>query len=56
MEIIDEIENEKRGIYTGSVGLITPNEIKMNVAIRTIKINKKTGDGIMGLRFRNCLG
>ncbi len=49
MEIIDEIENEKRGIYTGSIGLITSKEIKMNVAIRTIKVNKKTGDGIMGL-------
>ena len=41
MEIINEIENEKRGIYTGSIGLITSNEIKMNVAIRTISINKK---------------
>lgn len=49
MEIIDEIENEKRGIYTGSVGLITPNEIKMNVAIRTITISKSTGEGVIGL-------
>ncbi len=49
MEIINEIEKEKRGIYTGSVGLLTPEEIKMNVAIRTITINKNTGDGIMGL-------
>ncbi len=49
MEIINEIEKEERGIYTGSIGLITPKEIKMNVAIRTITINKNTGDGIMGL-------
>ncbi|MDZ7623085.1 MAG: aminodeoxychorismate synthase component I [Ignavibacteriaceae bacterium] len=49
MEIINEIEKEKRGIYTGSIGLITPKELKMNVAIRTITINKNTGDGIMGL-------
>lgn len=49
MEIIKEIEKDERGIYTGSIGLITPEEIKMNVAIRTIKINKQTGKGTMGL-------
>ena len=49
MEIINEIEKEERGIYTGSIGLITPKEMKMNVAIRTITINKKTNDGVMGL-------
>jgi para-aminobenzoate synthetase/4-amino-4-deoxychorismate lyase len=49
MEIINEIEKEKRGIYTGSIGLLSPKEIKMNVAIRTITINKNTGDGVMGL-------
>lgn len=49
MEIINEIEKEKRGIYTGSIGLITPKVMKMNVAIRTVAINKKTNDGIMGL-------
>ncbi|MFI5236921.1 MAG: aminodeoxychorismate synthase component I [Ignavibacteriales bacterium] len=49
MEIIDEIENEKREIYTGSIGLLTPNEIKMNVAIRTITINKNIAEGVIGL-------
>ncbi|MBE0571325.1 MAG: aminodeoxychorismate synthase component I [Ignavibacteriaceae bacterium] len=49
MEIINEIEKEKRGIYTGSIGLVTPEELKMNVAIRTITINKNSGNGIMGL-------
>jgi len=49
IEIINEIENNKRGIYTGSIGLIKPKELKMSVAIRTITINKQTGDGIMGL-------
>jgi len=49
MEIINEIEKEERSIYTGSIGLVTPKEIKMNVAIRTITINKSTGNGIMGL-------
>ncbi|HSW56064.1 MAG TPA: aminodeoxychorismate synthase component I [Ignavibacteriaceae bacterium] len=49
MEIINEIEKEKRGIYTGSIGLLTPKELKMNVAIRTITIKKSDGDGAMGL-------
>ena len=49
MEIIHEIEKEERGIYTGSIGLITPKEINMNVAIRTISINKKSDAGVMGL-------
>lgn len=49
MEIINEIEKEQRGIYTGSIALLTPDEIKMNVAIRTISLNKKTGEGVMGL-------
>jgi para-aminobenzoate synthetase/4-amino-4-deoxychorismate lyase len=49
MEIIKAIEKEERGIYTGSIGLITPDEIKMNVAIRTISINKENGDGVLGL-------
>jgi para-aminobenzoate synthetase / 4-amino-4-deoxychorismate lyase len=49
MEIINEIEKNKRGIYTGSIGLIKPEELKMSVAIRTITVNKQTGDGRMGL-------
>jgi para-aminobenzoate synthetase/4-amino-4-deoxychorismate lyase len=49
MEIINEIEMEERNIYTGSIGLITPGEIKMNVAIRTLTINKNTREGVIGL-------
>ncbi len=49
MEIINEIEKRERGIYTGSIGLITPDEIKLNVAIRTISIDKKSKFGRMGL-------
>ena len=49
MEIINEIENEERNIYTGSIGLITPKEIKMNVAIRTLTLNKDSSEGIIGL-------
>ncbi len=49
MGIINEIEKDERGIYTGSIGLITPDEIKMNVAIRTMTIDKNTGEGVIGL-------
>ena len=49
MEIINEIEKDTRGIYTGSIALIAENKIKMNVAIRTITLNKSTREGHMGL-------
>jgi len=49
MEIINELEKEKRGIYTGSIGLIRKNKITFNVPIRTLSINKKSGKGEIGL-------
>jgi len=49
MEIINEIEKRERGIYTGSISLITPGEIQLNVAIRTITIDKISKIGNMGL-------
>jgi len=37
MEIIEELEEEPRGIYTGAIGYITPhNDFCFNVPIRTI--------------------
>lgn len=42
MEIIENIENSAREIYTGTVGYITPcGDALFNVAIRTALINKK---------------
>lgn len=45
MEIIDELEPVARGVYTGSIGFITPSdECQFNIIIRTLvvdKINKK---------------
>ncbi|GMU86455.1 MAG: aminodeoxychorismate synthase, component I [Ignavibacteriales bacterium] len=38
MEIINEIEERKRGLYTGSIFLFTPDEITANVAIRTAEL------------------
>ena len=39
MEIISELENRERGIYTGCIGIVKKDESIFNIAIRTIKIN-----------------
>jgi para-aminobenzoate synthetase / 4-amino-4-deoxychorismate lyase len=44
MEILSELEKEKRGIYTGSIGLIKRSEAIFNVAIRTIILKNKKGE------------
>jgi anthranilate/para-aminobenzoate synthase component I len=43
MEIIEELEPVKRGIYTGSIGYIDPlkQEMDMNIVIRTIVVKDK---------------
>jgi len=50
MEIIDEIEPLKRGIYTGCIGYILPNgNCEFNIAIRTIvQKNKNLYLGVGG--------
>lgn len=41
MEIINELETEPRGIYTGAIGYLLPdNDFYFNVPIRTIAIGK----------------
>jgi len=43
MEIIDELENVKRGIYAGSVGYFSfSGNLDTCIAIRTIAVNGKT--------------
>ncbi|MBS4033584.1 MAG: aminodeoxychorismate synthase component I [Ignavibacterium sp.] len=49
MGIINKIEKEPRGIYTGSIGFIHKQKKIFNVAIRTIVICKKTFRGELGL-------
>ncbi|MCH7722180.1 MAG: aminodeoxychorismate synthase component I [Bacteroidetes bacterium] len=49
MEIIKEIEDEQRGIYTGVVGMMSKKSSVFNVAIRTVVIDKKSGKGEVGL-------
>ncbi len=45
MEIIQELEKEPRGIYTGAIGYISPQkEACFNVAIRTIGLKGNKGE------------
>jgi para-aminobenzoate synthetase / 4-amino-4-deoxychorismate lyase len=45
MEIIDELEQERRGIYTGAIGCLLPDgEIVFNVPIRTIVLDGTRGE------------
>ncbi|ADE38474.1 aminodeoxychorismate synthase component I [Candidatus Puniceispirillum marinum] len=40
MQIISDLEKDKRGIYTGSIGYILPNrDMCFNVAIRTLSVS-----------------
>ncbi len=42
MQLIDELELSKRGIYSGSIGIIYPNgNFDLNVVIRSIMYNEK---------------
>jgi para-aminobenzoate synthetase/4-amino-4-deoxychorismate lyase len=50
MEIIRELEPYPRGIYTGAIGLLSPNgDIVFNVAIRTLAVEAKTGRATLGV-------
>ena len=45
MEIIHELENGPRGVYTGAIGFIAPSgEATFNVPIRTIELNGNKGE------------
>ena len=47
MEIISQLEKSPRGVYTGAIGFISPeDEAVFNVAIRTVELEK--GRGTMG--------
>lgn len=42
MKIIEELEETKRGLYSGAVGYFTPdNDFDFNVVIRSILYNAK---------------
>ena len=45
MEIIHELENEPRHLYTGSIGYFSPEgKVVFNVAIRTVQVRNEAGE------------
>jgi para-aminobenzoate synthetase component 1 len=47
MQRIQETEDTPRGLYCGSVGWLAPNgDFSLNVAIRTLVLNHKSGNGL----------
>lgn len=50
MEIIAELEQRPRGIYTGSIGeLAADGSARFNVAIRTLVMREGDGEAVLGL-------
>ncbi|MBI4418336.1 MAG: aminodeoxychorismate synthase component I, partial [Ignavibacteriales bacterium] len=50
MQIIRELEEVPRGVYTGSIGYFGPDRTaEFNVAIRTIVVSRNTGNAVMGV-------
>jgi len=50
MEIIRELEDSPRGVYTGCIGHVSPDgEMTFSVAIRTVVIDTETGGGELGI-------
>jgi para-aminobenzoate synthetase/4-amino-4-deoxychorismate lyase len=46
MQLIAEIEDQPRGVYTGAIGFFSPRRTVFNVAIRTLEM--EDGQGTMG--------
>jgi len=45
MQIIDELEKDRRGVYTGAIGYFAPNGTAVfNVPIRTVRLHGKSGE------------
>ncbi|MDQ1393782.1 MAG: para-aminobenzoate synthetase / 4-amino-4-deoxychorismate lyase [Acidimicrobiaceae bacterium] len=48
MALITELEGDCRGVYCGAIGFVGPGEARFNVAIRTVVVDRSTGEGIYG--------
>jgi para-aminobenzoate synthetase / 4-amino-4-deoxychorismate lyase len=65
MQLIAELEDAPRGVYTGAIGFFSPRQTVFNVAIRTLELNGArgtmgAGSGIVidsdpAQEFRECL-
>jgi len=50
MEIIAALEPERRGVYTGAIGLVRPGgDAVFSVAIRTLVVDRETGAASLGI-------
>jgi para-aminobenzoate synthetase/4-amino-4-deoxychorismate lyase len=52
MELIAELEESRRGVYCGAVGVVAPPgaefRARFNVAIRTVVVDRRSGDAVYG--------
>ena len=65
MQLIAELEDAPRGVYTGAIGFFSPHQTVFNVAIRTLELNGAhgtmgAGSGVVidsdpAQEFRECL-
>ncbi len=49
MEIVRELEDGPRGVYTGALGFVSPGEAAFSVAIRTLLIDRAAGEAELGV-------
>jgi len=66
-ELIAELEDAPRGVYTGAIGFVSPDEALFSVAIRTLVLDRAAGevelgvgsgitfDSHPGAEYRECL-
>jgi para-aminobenzoate synthetase/4-amino-4-deoxychorismate lyase len=47
--IITEMEDGPRGVYTGAIGFVSPDEAVFSVAIRTLLIDRARGEATLGV-------
>ena len=65
MQLIAELEDAPRGVYTGAIGFFSPRRTVFNVAIRTLELNGSAGtmgtgsgvviDSVAADEFHECL-
>jgi para-aminobenzoate synthetase / 4-amino-4-deoxychorismate lyase len=48
MQLLAELEDGPRGVYTGAIGFFSPRQTVFNVAIRTLELEGGRGDRIRG--------
>jgi para-aminobenzoate synthetase/4-amino-4-deoxychorismate lyase len=49
MQIITALEDAPRGVYAGALGLVSPGEAVFNVPIRTLLLDRESGEMEMGV-------